>query len=644
MACHTCKTNCTCKSSNEPCRYEGPDIDCVGITSGDSIETTVRKITDYLCSITDIPNTGEITCGTDVVVPDGTGVIEALSLITSYFCNFSHEVSSDITCGTDVVVSAGSDLNTALSAVVLYFCSVVASLPTGLVNVINNCAPIENNTDVWAVIDVTSGPYSDWNTGNIINLTNMQTLASAVYGWHDQYKLDNPSYTGNIYVVATRNEGYLNYLSKIREYNFHIGSDFSFMTQNSGAEFSNTGFIDETATIIPSPAGWGDPSWTPPTSMLLISFINESSTMGANYHGSVASPPNFSGQPTNTSTPPDTDYVGDFGLFQVDYPLMDFFQAVIYPANDGFTPALNSLLHQYGVLNDTDITLAGLQAALGDNYTDYPVFASVTTGPGSNPYAGTVYNLAQYGWSGVLDKQVDGSGFINFTDLEFKSDLDSILNVTSSASVLNNWDPVTGILELNGISSNSLAITQQDGCINIECGDCAPTTYGLFAQTADAIVFNTLVSSSLVGTGVGTTTIAADAIEVGSTYEVKMRGIISVGTPVDLTIKLIVNGTNVDQVGPIAMPEIGGGEFAPKYFEIDGIFTCRSDGASGGIMSSLKFTYEENPPNRFDSHTSNILGPINTTIANTVDIEAEWTNADPSNVLTSQIFTLTKTY
>jgi len=130
MACHTCKTNCTCKSSNEPCRYEGPDIDCVGITSGDSIETTVRKITDYLCSITDIPNTGEITCGTDVVVPDGTGVVDALSLITAYFCGFNHEVSSDITCGTDVVVTEGSDLTSALSSIILYFCAVISSLPT----------------------------------------------------------------------------------------------------------------------------------------------------------------------------------------------------------------------------------------------------------------------------------------------------------------------------------------------------------------------------------------------------------------------------------------------------------------------------------------------------------------------------------
>ena len=130
MACHTCKTNCTCKYSNEPCRYEGPDIDCVGITSGDSIETIVRKITDYLCSITDIPNTGEITCGTDVVVPDGTGVVDALSLITTYFCGFNHEVSSDITCGVDVVVTEGSDLTTALSSIVLYFCAIISSLPT----------------------------------------------------------------------------------------------------------------------------------------------------------------------------------------------------------------------------------------------------------------------------------------------------------------------------------------------------------------------------------------------------------------------------------------------------------------------------------------------------------------------------------
>lgn len=167
---------------------------------------------------------------------------------------------------------------------------------------------------------------------------------------------------------------------------------------------------------------------------------------------------------------------------------------------------------------------------------------------------------------------------------------------------------------------------------------------GLFAQTADASVTNTLISTSLVGSGVGTTSIDAGAIEEGSTYEVKMRGTINVGTPVDLTIKLIVDGTNVDQVGPISMPNIGGGGFGTKYFEIDGIFTCRTAGATGGIMSSLTFAYEENASDKFDSHTSDILAPINTTGINTVDIEAEWTSADPSNSLTSQIFTLRKIY
>ena len=61
-------------------------------------------------------------------------------------------------------------------------------------------------------------------------------------------------------------------------------------------------------------------------------------------------------------------------------------------------------------------------------------------------------------------------------------------------------------------------------------------------------------------------------------------------------------------------------------------------------MSSLTFAYEENASDKFDSHTSDIFAPIDTTVINTVDIEAEWTNADPSNSLTSQIFTLIKKY
>jgi hypothetical protein len=61
-------------------------------------------------------------------------------------------------------------------------------------------------------------------------------------------------------------------------------------------------------------------------------------------------------------------------------------------------------------------------------------------------------------------------------------------------------------------------------------------------------------------------------------------------------------------------------------------------------MSSLNFAYEENASDKFDSHTEVALATLNTTVINTLDIVAEFDAADPSNLLTSQIFTLRKVY
>jgi hypothetical protein len=186
---------------------------------------------------------------------------------------------------------------------------------------------------------------------------------------------------------------------------------------------------------------------------------------------------------------PGTDWIGDYNFFQNDIGNMNYFAGVIYPAFDTNNNSANSLLHQWGVLNDANVTLSGLQTAFGVNYTNYPIFASVAVGPGTNPYAGTQYYLGQYGWSGVLNKAVVG-GLINFTSAEFAADLNSVLGGSgSSVSLINNWDPVTGVLTLNGISSNTLDITDNNGCIQIECGECGGGSTGspLFVNITESV-------------------------------------------------------------------------------------------------------------------------------------------------------------
>lgn len=50
MACDKCNTTCD-SNCNCTVRYTGPDIDCLGITSGDSFDTVLSKMSNYICDI-----------------------------------------------------------------------------------------------------------------------------------------------------------------------------------------------------------------------------------------------------------------------------------------------------------------------------------------------------------------------------------------------------------------------------------------------------------------------------------------------------------------------------------------------------------------------------------------------------------------
>ena len=226
-----------------------------------------------------------------------------------------------------------------------------------------------------------------------------------------------------------------------------------------------------------------NPLWVPPTSILYIAFVNEMNypaNAGTNYdlytyHG-VDSTPSL----TLNQLQPTTGWNVDHAEFIDDYANhWDFFKGVIYPANYSGTmnASNNFLLHAYAAITNDDISLAGLQTALGTTNYNPSVFGGVTVGPGSNVYKTANKGLWDYGWYAFLDKTTSGCS-ITFTPTEFAEDLDSILYTPGydTASIIDSWDSESGVLTLKGITSSSLEITDNDGCVQIECGDCgAPT-------------------------------------------------------------------------------------------------------------------------------------------------------------------------
>jgi hypothetical protein len=158
-----------------------------------------------------------------------------------------------------------------------------------------------------------------------------------------------------------------------------------------------------------------------------------------------------------------------------------------------------------------------------------------------------------------------------------------------------------------------------------------------FLQTASVTVGNTIVETTLAGTGVGTLVIAAGRLAVGSTVRLKARGYITdTGTPtLQLRAKLGPSGTFVD-LGAFNLPTITG----THGWTFDGEVTVRTNGAGGTAIAQGTLTIGGATPVTLTSSANTSAQAINTTIPQTLDLTAQWGTADPANTLTSTNVTM----
>ena len=167
---------------------------------------------------------------------------------------------------------------------------------------------------------------------------------------------------------------------------------------------------------------------------------------------------------------------------------------------------------------------------------------------------------------------------------------------------------------------------------------------GLFAQTVKGpSISNTIVESSILGTGVGTLSVPANAFQIGDSFRAKLTGHISAANNNTIDIKIKTGSIVLADTGIITLPSI---TYLNWTIEVD--FTIRAIGPAGtaSIISSGIFTYMKNASNAFEGDTFSVVNAptFDTTVSNTLDITATWGTASPSNIINSDLFTLTKTY
>lgn len=167
---------------------------------------------------------------------------------------------------------------------------------------------------------------------------------------------------------------------------------------------------------------------------------------------------------------------------------------------------------------------------------------------------------------------------------------------------------------------------------------------GLYAQTAlGTAITNTIVETSLVGAGVGTLSVPANAFKVGDSFILKMCGNVSCANNETIHIRIKSNGLVIGDLGVFQMKIA-----TNKFFELIVDFTVTKIGAAGvaELFVNGQYSYNQNAAGALDGNNFGLVSNtlFDTTITNSLTITAEWGLAKAANSIQSQNFVLTKTY
>ena len=225
------------------------------------------------------------------------------------------------------------------------------------------------------------------------------------------------------------------------------------------------------------------------------------------------------------------------------------------------------------------------------------------------------------------DRTVDLNG--NF--LLFKNGANNIINLSN-----------TNVITFNNAYSFPTAdgagdqVLKTDGSGNLSFGT---VSAGIYAQTANSTtITNTTTETSVVGTGVGSLTFAADHFVVGDSYHAKIGGEIAAQNGDDITIRIKSGSTVLATTGTISLSPT-----TDLGWECELDFTVAAIGASGTMCTNGNFAYTRNTGG-LEGYVFQDVETFDTTVSNTIDITVEWGQAKTQDTIYSANFVLHKVY
>jgi len=160
-----------------------------------------------------------------------------------------------------------------------------------------------------------------------------------------------------------------------------------------------------------------------------------------------------------------------------------------------------------------------------------------------------------------------------------------------------------------------------------------------FVQTATTSATNSTTLTELTSTGLGTRTIPANTLVVGSSYRICFRGLCQTqgaGEFIDFFLR-VNSGSATSVIGQLNVDFTSVGALNPYDAEFN--FTVRSLGVNGSCLTSGQFNYLDN--NSLEGDKSNGLSTqLDTTSDQEIELFGLWTALGASNVLIMNQFTI----
>jgi hypothetical protein len=239
-----------------------------------------------------------------------------------------------------------------------------------------------------------------------------------------------------------------------------------------------------------------------------------------------------------------------------------------------------------------------------------------------------------------VPKWKDTNGFIepmsNYIDT-------TIENIGTGAEVY--VDGSTTPSQMRTITQGAnVVITQNTNDIQISVPATIVGQVGLYSQTAKSTpVTNTTIATSLIDGGVGSLSVPANGFQVGDSFVAKFMGEISSLNNAQLEIRISSNGVVLADSGVFSLVVTNN-----KIWDMEIDFTIRTIGGAGvaSIATAGRFNYNKNSNNTPESvgffFANNTT--FDTTIANTLQVTAQWGSASTSNIIATELFTLYRVY